>query len=86
MEKLWKSYGNVAENSMSIEIILGYLRSYGNIMENSSSIKAILGHLWADCLLAKVDGPGEIDLPQIFGNIRPPVFIYLHIFEHLYIY
>ena len=36
--------------------------------------------LQSDCLIAKVDGPGQVDLLRSFGKIWPPIFIYFHIF------
>ena len=29
------------------------------------------------CLMAKVDGLGKVDLPEIVGKFAPPIFIYL---------
>ena len=36
-----------------------------------------------DCLIAKVDGPGWVDLLRIFGNVGPPI---LHIVTHFCIF
>ena len=41
-----------------------------------ASVRAFL----PDCLIAKVDGPGEVDLPGIFGKCWPPIFVNFHIF------
>ena len=37
----------------------------------------------SDCLIAKVDGPGQVDLPRFFGKCWPPhLYIFLHIFAY----
>ena len=37
-----------------------------------------------DCLIAKVDGPGQVDLPRILENFGPPIFIYVYICLHMF--
>ncbi len=45
-------------------------------------------HAWgADCLIAKVDGLGKVDLPYIFGKFAPPILIYfVNTFMYIFVF
>ena len=46
-------------------------------------VEKIYDALNPGCLIAKVDGPGHVHLPRIFGKNCPPLFIYFYISLHI---
>ena len=68
------------------------LRDRRILGERDKHVKEGIGGMWtnpvgyvlaSDYLIAKVEGPGWVDLPRIFGKFWPPhLYILLHIFVY----
>ena len=46
-----------------------------------------LHDLRPDCMIAKVDGLGKVDLPCILGKLAPPhLYMFVHAFTHMFVF